>query len=68
LAVGLFHSACPRPNGYLPRVVNRSDELPLMIDKIPTLAWSCRPDGFAHDKLDRERAHESSENHKGAKP
>src|SRR2546425_2381688 len=21
------------------------DELPLMIDKIPTLAWSCRPDG-----------------------
>ena len=24
---------------------NRGDELPLMIDKIPTLAWSCRPDG-----------------------
>jgi len=20
-------------------------ELPMMIDKIPTLAWSCRPDG-----------------------
>ncbi len=24
---------------------NRGDELPMMIDKIPTLAWSCRPDG-----------------------
>src|SRR5438445_13132371 len=24
---------------------SRGDELPMMIDKIPTLAWSCRPDG-----------------------
>src|SRR5437870_5171814 len=24
---------------------NRGDALPMMIDKIPTLAWSCRPDG-----------------------
>ena len=31
--------------GYLPRVLNRGDELPSMIDKIPTLAWACRPDG-----------------------
>ena len=24
---------------------SRGDELPMMIDKIPTLAWACRPDG-----------------------
>src|SRR6266704_181616 len=24
---------------------NHGDQLPMMIDKIPTLAWSCRPDG-----------------------
>jgi len=26
-------------------MVNRGDQLPMMIDKIPTLAWACRPDG-----------------------
>ena len=38
-------SVLPDPTDSSVAAVNRGDQLPLMIDKIPTLAWSCRLDG-----------------------
>ena len=38
-------SALPDPTASSVAAVNRVDELSMMVDKIPTLAWSCRPDG-----------------------
>jgi len=38
-------SALPDPTASSVAAVKRGDQLSMMIDKIPTLAWSCRPDG-----------------------
>jgi len=38
-------SALPDPTASSVAAVNGGDQLSMMIDKIPTLAWSCRPDG-----------------------